>query len=243
MNTYKSLFLLLFMLVLSCPLPAQYTMGMSGLLTISSADMQPDGTFMVGGNYLSESMLHESFGGNSGNYFLSLTFLPFIEMGYRCTLLKDERLDNWQQDRSVSLRLRALKERKYVPSVVVGSNDVFTTYGLNPFSNKGGNSYFASVYGVATKNLPLGGHQLGFTFGYYFPIAKTRTDPGLFGGIRYVPAFCPQMEVMMDYNRKDLSVGASCFLWKHLRLHLLVNGFKAISGGVRYEFILIPHKS
>lgn len=230
------------------PAYSQYSLGTSGLLTVPSADMQTDGTFIGGGNYMPMGMLPLSFEKNTGNYFVNLTFLPFVEMTYRCTL---ERIENvqtgkksWQQDRAVSIRLRVLKEKKYVPGVVVGSNDAFTTYELNPFSNSGGNRFFSSIYGVVSKTIPLGGHRLGLTVGYYLPVRKERTFfDGPFGGIRYTPAFCPKVDVMADYNGKKLSVGASTLFFKHIRVHLFTYGFKEISGGVRYEFILIPHKS
>ena len=64
---------------------AQRSLGVSGLLNIPSADMQEDGTFMAGGNYLPQEMLPQEWGYNSGNYFVNLTFLPFMEVAYRCT--------------------------------------------------------------------------------------------------------------------------------------------------------------
>lgn len=67
---------------------AQHSMGVTGLLNIPTADMQADGTFMVGANYLPEQMLPEHWDYNSGNYFLNMTFLPCLEIGYRCTLMK-----------------------------------------------------------------------------------------------------------------------------------------------------------
>lgn len=70
------------------PARGQSNMGTSGLLTVPSADMQQDGTFMMGGNYLPSAMLPDDFDLNTGNYFLNLTFLPFMEIGYRCTLSK-----------------------------------------------------------------------------------------------------------------------------------------------------------
>ena len=62
--------------------------GVTGLLNIPTADMQVDGTFMVGANYLPEQMLPDFWDYNSGNYFLNVTFLPCLEIGYRCTLMK-----------------------------------------------------------------------------------------------------------------------------------------------------------
>lgn len=229
------------------PAHSQYSLGVSGLLTIPSADMQTDGTFMAGGNYLPVGILPTWFDKNTGGYFVNLTFLPFVEMTYRCTLEKVKTSTGkytWQQDRSVSLRLRVLKEKKYIPGLAAGSNDAFTTYELNPFSSEGDNRFFSSIYGVVSKTFPLGGHRLGLTAGYYVPVRRQTTIyEGLFGGIKYTPAFLPEMDVMADYNGKKLSVGASTLFFKHIRVHLFTYGFKEISGGVRYEFILIPHKS
>lgn len=223
----------------------QSSLGVSGLLTAPSADMQVDGTFMMGGNFLSKNMLPDGFRHNTGNYFLNITFLPFVEVGYRCTLAKvkgSDLKDTWQQDRAVSLRLRVLKEKKYIPSVVLGSNDALTTYALNPFSSKKENRMFGSIYGVVTKNIPMGNHILGITGGYYIPVYDESPNEGFFGGIRYTPGFLPQMSVIADYNGKKMSAGASLFLFDHFRMQVMTYGFKDLSAGIRYEFILIRKK-
>ena len=93
---------------------AQYSMGNTGLLNIPTADMQEAGTFMGGGNYLPDGMTPFNF--NTGNYFVNMTFLSFVELSYRCTLLKTRRYDGkrgyFQQDRSMTARIRPLKEGK-----------------------------------------------------------------------------------------------------------------------------------
>lgn len=245
-NRRVFLVFLVCLLCLTQQVYSQYSLGTSGLLTIPTADIQTDGTFIGGGNYLPVGMLPAEFTKSTANYFVNLTFLPFVEMTYRCTLA---RIDlptgkrSWQQDRSVSLRLRLLKEKRYIPGLAVGSNDAFTTYELNPFSNKGGNRFFSSIYGVVSKNIPLGRDRLGVTVGYYLPVRKqTSSNTGFFSGVSYTPGFFPKMDVMADYNGKRISAGASVLLFDHLRLHLFTYGFKEISGGIRYEFILISHK-
>ena len=148
---------------------AQRSMGTTGLLNIPTADMQPDGTFIAGGNFMPQEMMPENWDYSTGNYFVNMTFLPFLEVVYRCTLMKIKKNGTWNQDRSVSLRLRPLKEGKWWPSVVVGSNDAFTTNQLNMFEETKGNRFFASIYGVATKHFVMGGHDLGVSFGGYVP--------------------------------------------------------------------------
>ena len=191
---------------------AQRSLGVSGLLNIPSADMQEDGTFMAGGNYLPQEMLPQEWGYNSGNYFVNLTFLPFMEVAYRCTLLKVESTGKWNQDRSVSLRLRPLKEGKWWPSVVIGSNDLLTTGELNPFEDSGGNRYFSSVYAVGTKHFGFYGHDIGVTVGGHVPFRSRSENKGVFGGVSYRPAFLKPLEVMAEYDSKAVNMGVSARL-------------------------------
>lgn len=86
--------------------------------------------------------------------FINITFLSILEMSYRCTLLKTTRYDGkkgyFQQDRSMTARLRPLKEGRFHPSVVIGVDD--------PFKNTG-NNYFGTVYGVLTKSFSIAGRD------------------------------------------------------------------------------------
>lgn len=77
--------------VLTCK--AQLTNGVTGLLHMPSADMQRDGTLMIGGNFLNRHNLPNNFwwGYNSYNYFLNVTFLKRLEIAYVCTLFKGKR--------------------------------------------------------------------------------------------------------------------------------------------------------
>jgi hypothetical protein len=153
----KKLVLSACLLLMAACLHAQYSLGVTGLLTIPTADMQADGTFMGGANFLPEAMMPSNWEYNTGNYFVNITFLPFLEVAYRCTLLHGEfeKGSKWNQDRSVSLRFRPLKEGKWWPAIVVGSNDAFTTGELNMFKSAAGNRFFSSVYIVGTKHLLL----------------------------------------------------------------------------------------
>lgn len=239
---FLCIWIIIFLLLPTGFLKAQYSMGTTGFLNIPSADMQPDGTFMGGGNYLPKQMLPSSWGYNTGNYFVNMTFLPFLEVAYRCTLLRGEFKagSKWQQDRSVSIRLRPLKEAKWWPSIVLGSNDAFTTNQLNMFGEVGKNRFFSSVYGVATKHIFLSGHDLGFTFGVNVPFSKSSYKQGVFGGISYSPAFFRPLTMMMEYDTTDaVNIGVAARLFNHLSLHAFCYDFKTVSAGIRYEIQLI----
>ena len=218
-----------FLLCCAAKVNAQYSMGNTGLLNIPTADMQEAGTFMGGGNYLPNSMTPFNF--NTGNYFVNITFLSFVELSYRCTLLKTKRYDEkkgyFQQDRSMTARIRLLKEGKYHPSLVIGMDD--------PFKNTGTN-YFATTYGVLTKNFSIAkGDRLALTAGYYIPLNDYSVKDGPFGGISYSPAFCRELTLMAEYDSEGYNIGASGRIWKHLSLHLFIRDFNCISGGIRYE--------
>ncbi len=83
---------------------------------------------------------------NSGNYYLNITFLPFLEVNYRCTFIKVTN-GKFNQDRSFAVRGRVLRESKHIPALVVGANDIYTS------GSGKGNQYFGAMYGVTSKNL------------------------------------------------------------------------------------------
>ena len=203
------------------------------LLNIPTADMQETGTFMGGGNYLPNGMTPFNF--NTGNYFVNITFLSFLELSYRCTLQKAKRYDGkegyFHQDRSMTARVRPLKEGKFHPSLLLGVDDPFKNTGIN---------YFATVYGALTKGFSIAkGDRLALTAGYYFPLNDHSIKDGPFGGISYSPAFCREMTVMAEYDSEGFNVGAAARLWRHLSIHVFTREFNSISGGIRYECRLL----
>ena len=202
--------LLLLLLGCSMGVQAQYSMGNTGLLNIPTADMQEAGTFMGGGNYLPNGMTPFNF--NTGNYFVNITFLSFL-------------------DRSMTARVRPLKEGKFHPSLLLGVDDPFKNTGIN---------YFATVYGALTKGFSIAkGDRLALTAGYYFPLNDHSIKDGPFGGISYSPAFCREMTVMAEYDSEGFNVGAAARLWRHLSIHVFTREFNSISGGIRYECRLL----
>lgn len=221
------------------PVYAQYSMGVTGLLNIPSADMQPDGLFMAGGNFLPNEMMPDVWNYNTGNYFMNITFFSFMEVAYRCTLMKGEVKagQRREQDRSVTLRLRPLKEGIYRPAIVVGSNDIINTSELNPLKSSG-NRYFASAYTVATKHVELDGHLLGFTLGGYF-FSRHSFSRSVFGGMRYTPSFLKPVNLLAEYDTNGINIGVTARLFGHFSAHLFSYDFKVVSGGLRYEFQLI----
>lgn len=211
---------------------AQYTMGTTGLLNTPSAEMNETGRLMVGGNYLHEHMT--PFNYPTGNYFADLTFFSFLELTYRETLLKRSYMTSkpkyQQQDRSISIKVQPLPEGKWWPALAIGANDPIRSLGRN---------YYRSIYGVLTKHFLFGQHQLGVTVGYQGWTGKENPlNNGVFGGITYRPAFCPQVCLTAEYDTREVNMGVTAQLWNHVSLYAFTGGFECIAGGVRYECTL-----
>lgn len=212
---------------------AQYTMGNAGMMNTPSAEMNEPGTFLFGGNYLPERLV--PFGYNTGNYFAGITLFSFLELTYRETLLKTTYMTVKpkfnQQDRSLSVRVRLLKERKYIPALAVGTHDPFADLGKN---------YYQGYFGVLTKHFYLGNNEIGISAGYLgYTGDRSRLRDGVFGGVTFRPAFYRDLTFMAEYDTRNVNVGVAARLWRHVSVHAFTSGFKCLAGGLRYECTLI----
>ncbi|MGZ2371944.1 YjbH domain-containing protein [Ancylomarina sp. YFZ004] len=228
-------------------LSAQATSGSTGLLNIPSAEMQRDGTFMFGSNYLPENITPSAFSYNTGNYFLNLTFLPFLELTYRCTLFKMENSGRYtNQDRSFTFRAQLLKEKKYLPALLIGGNDIFSSSpGENDIldASPGSKSrFYRTVYSVASKNFNWKGYNIGLSLGSGLGAYNGGQLDGVFGGVSVSPSFMKQFSLIAEYDSQSLNVGASVLLFKHLYLHAFANDLKHFVGGFAYKIYLKGNK-
>lgn len=120
---------------------AQYSYGTTGLLSMPTADMQRDKTFMFGGAFLEKHTSTARWFYNTWNYYLNITIFPWLEVSYNMELHKALACDRgnttfWvpstygkfaNQDRQFCVRLRLWKEgwwKPWTPQVVIGSDDV-----------------------------------------------------------------------------------------------------------------------
>lgn len=227
--------LLLIMCLNLCDLKAQYSTGATGLINIPTAEMQSDGTFMVGTNYMPSKITPDYWSGDTANYFLNITFLPFLEVGYLCTF---KRLSNntINQDRAISVRLRAIEEATWYPSIVIGSDDITTTkQNGNLTETVSSNNHYSGIYGVATKHFNITQEQIGISFGYTYDIQDRSFNDGIFYGVSYRPSFYPNCLFMADVKCDKMSVGAAVKLFNHLSIDAYCYDFTTFAGGVRYE--------
>ena len=131
----RKLFIVTCFMLLGLSAMAQFTYGTTGLLHMPTADMQKDKTFMFGGSRLNSHAMPSAWYYDTYNYYINITFFPWLEIGYTCNLFSAEHLGVDQygysgytnQDRSFHGRLRLWKEgwwKEWIPQIVVGVNDL-----------------------------------------------------------------------------------------------------------------------
>lgn len=139
----KRLILYITFIIYSINSFCQFTYGTTGLLNMPTADMQKDKTFLFGGGYLEKHASPARWFYNTWNYYINITFFPWIEIGYHCILHKAVKDDYgtglnfyWvpqtygrfvNQDRQFNIRLRLWKEgwwKWWTPQIVIGSDDI-----------------------------------------------------------------------------------------------------------------------
>lgn len=218
-------------------LGAQPTSGTTGLLNTPTASMQNDGTFFTGANYLPEALTPEFWDYATGNYYLNITFLPFMEVCYKMTLMKTDGSDHLNnQDRAFSIRFRLFREKEKWPSVVIGSNDIYSnTVGDLQISER---VLFNNIYLVATKNFKPGSHSISSTLGYAHSFGDEKLISGIFGGVSWSPSFFSPLNLMLEYDTKALNAGASILLFNHLYLFGMAHDLKRFAGGFAFLIYL-----
>ena len=215
---------------------AQFTYGTTGLLHMPTADMQKDKTFMAGTGYLNQHAMPSYWYYNTWNYYINITFFPWLEVGYTCNLLSAEHLGLkpygysgfTNQDRSFHGRLRVCKEgwwKKWTPQIVAGVNDLTTGAGTDytDIAVEGdGNGFFNRYYVAATKHLDWYG-QWGVHAAYvYNKRGKDKLDGWAFGmnyrfdvhSESFFAKALNGLNLMGEYDSKFVNVGASYSLWK-----------------------------
>ncbi len=224
------------MLLLAAPAKAQFTYGTTGLLHMPTAEMQRDKTFMFGGGVLSKEAMPSKWYYHTYNYYINITFFPWLEVGYTCNLFTAESLGlgpygysgYTNQDRSFHGRLRVWKEgwwKEWMPQIVLGVND-FTTGSSGDYTDMGvegdGNGYFNRYYIAATKHIDWHG-KWGVHAAYVYNKRNRDKLNGPALGVDYTFVLpetstlnkaVNKLNLMAEYDSKFLNIGAKYACWK-----------------------------
>ena len=207
-------------------------------MNIPTAEVRQGGTFDGGASLMQNELMNETMNYNTGLYYVNFAPFSFFDVTLRETLIKTQKSPSdpsvgfYQQDRSLSFRLLPLREKegKWWPSVLIGSNDFYSSHGL---------SYYAAVYGVVTKTLPIKGlGKFAVTAGYAKPIRFGVLYKGAFGGASFSPAFAPMVRVMGEYDTRGYNVGIGAHLFRHLNLTCFTRELKGISATISYQYTI-----
>lgn len=228
------------------PVYGQALRGTTGLLHAPSAEMQRDKTFMFGGNILDIIPLHyyDFDVKYTFNYYINITFFPWLEVGYTCTLnyanegstyFPEESWGKYtNQDRSFNFRLRVWKEgwwKSWTPQIVLGADDPGThdNYGGGGISNRdqnGGNCFFTRYYIAATKHIEFENKgTLGVHLSWVLDRPATwehHNRPAIGVNFRLgLPAqeslaikMINGLNLMAEYDARTVNIGAHYQLWK-----------------------------
>ena len=254
---FRKLFVVTCFLIFGIPAIAQFTYGTTGLLHMPTADMQQDKTFMAGGSYLDKHATPDRWSYDTWNYYINITFFPWLEVAYTCTIF-DEWLANRQvhminQDRNFSGRLRLWKEgwwKEWTPQIVVGGNDVLHgsdeggDIGAVEGSGTGGNTFYQRYYVAATKHLSWYG-EWGIHAAYVYSKRIGHKFNGLALGVDYQFALKGEepwqkavngLNLMAEYDSKSVNVGAKYAVWKdHINIITELRECKYPSVGVYFK--------
>jgi hypothetical protein len=212
------------------PAAAQALTGTTGLVSVPTAQMAPDGTLTVGMglvdrqfNGYTQEVLHEY---RSLVHFVRIGFLPFAEVGLRLSRLKDYDEPQALGDRMVSVRLRVLPERAATPAVVVGAHDIVGTRLFHALYVVGSKE-MDSIPGVGSvsAHLGYGGHLQGVT-------ARNYQFQGVFGGIAVAPR--RWVVLMAEHDAEAMNAGVRLLPGRGVALLAAVHADGAYSGGISY---------
>lgn len=236
---------IIFLLSLTPARAQQYT-GMSGLIHTPTADMDSACTVRVGMHAINKHMTPDAFvfeGSkyNTSSWYLSVTPLRWMEIGYNFTLMKFHRnLDPkaptgfYSKDRYFSLKLQPINEDRWWPSIAIGGNDVWGQH-----DGESGSFYFRNFYGAASKHFDVGALIIGTHVAY----RKWERDynhqwEGVVGGITLQPTIYKPLRLIGEYDGNGINVGADCCLFRYLLLQLSLQQGKYVSGGACFTMKL-----
>ncbi len=209
--------------------------GTTGLYFIPTAEMQKDGTVLVGANFVNKELISfSSYQQNAFTPYLTLTFLPFAEVSLKITRYVDQGVgDQALGDRTFSTRIRIVEEKDITPAIVIGLHDMMAVFGGTEAIHNN------ALYLVGSKNISLGlDYNFSIHAGYGLDLLKADNHNfvGLFGGIDI--KFFNTLELMTEYDGKRPNVGFRLKLFDHISILYGYINYKYFSGGAAFSFEL-----
>ena len=233
---YKHLPIFLF-LNLYVSISAQSVSGMTGLISIPTAEISSDADVTFGVTYMPKEMTEYSHHVRDIiSPHVTLGFLPFLEIGASLVRQLDYHGDSHNVDRILSLKLQVIKEDKYLPAFALGIHSV-------PSDTRDA-THFQALYGVLTKNF----HQtiifdnISLTLGYGSDAIKAADHEfvGIFGGASFdFSLLTSNFSLLLENDAIRWNGGVRITLFNHIRLLAGLMEFRHFTGGVSVGWSLL----
>ena len=233
---------LLFFLILMGSVKGQSLTGTKGLLHVPTAELYPDKTFAIGASFLPQPYMSTPRGGklyDAYSTYVTATFFPWMEVMFRYTHhvgIEVNPITQYFPDRMLTVRLQLIKEKKYVPAVLFGLQDMSGAVGVTMEAA----TQYSSTYGVATKNFKWQQWQMGVSAGYAFDFLDMPTTDfkGLFGGVSISHKSLKNVGLLLEHDSETFNAGVELFLFNRLQLLLGAANFDAPVAGISYRYSL-----
>lgn len=222
-------------------LHAQQYCGLTGLIHVSTADMDTVGIARVGAHYIPKKMMPDrmKIDGkkfNSWTNYLSVTPFRWIEVGYGYTLWKFHKNRNPQnkigfyaKDRYFSVKLQPIQEDKWWPSVAIGGNDLWGSKDNGESASNFYKNYFVSL----TKHVELGDQRIGAHLSYRkWDLDINDKWNGVVGGLTFQPSFYRPLRLIGEWDGHEVNIGADCRLFKYFLVQCALIDLKKVNGGI-----------
>ena len=262
-KTHCTVLLILTLLLASTGVArGQFADCSTGLLQMPTAEMQPDGTFMITNNFLNKHSLSSGgWGYSTFQYGVSISLWGRVEIGYVCTLFDGKRkptpserdMITFNQDRHFVGRICLLQEGDFgldwMPSLTIGVSDPTTGSGgdyTNPDSILTSvNGFFNRYYVVSSKHFTTNWGVVGAHIGYQF---NRRFDYRINApciGVNWQPIWLQQkglldnLSVIAEYDSRTVNLGMIASLWKNrFEAMFELQNLQWINFGLRYKLQL-----
>ena len=202
--------ILIVLLLIGGVVSGQSVTGTSGLIHIPSARMLEDGQLVIGAAFIPKPYFqrYERRLNPGLNTYVTYALFPFMEVMFRYTHELNVPVSfetSYFPDRMFGFRARLLKEKKYLPALVLGLQDASAIFGETCL----GCSNYSATYFVGSKNFRTGFGNFDLSIGYAFDFKelKARDYKGVFGGVSFTSSFYDDLSILFEHNSKGINTG------------------------------------
>jgi hypothetical protein len=205
--------------------------GTSGMLMTPTPNLLVDKDLIVGMSFVDDEWAVNKRGEYDNlAYFVTMGFLPRLEVSLRLTVLPGSQFapaedDRSIKDRMISVKALLIREKGMRPSLAVGSED-FT-----------GTRRYHTLFAVIGKQFDLGlagGFTAHFGAGADWVDAENYPLDGVFGGVS--KRLWEGGEFLAEYDTEKVNVGVGIEPLYNLRVVLSALNFESFAGTVHMRF-------